>query len=123
MKIVLAVYIFIHGFAHLVGFLSYWKLLKDPNMPFKTTLFMDRIDVGNTGIKIVGLIWLLVAMAYAYVGIILLKQYISWYFYAWIVTIVSLVLCVSGYPDTKYGILANVILIVFLVLNGFFHWL
>lgn len=84
---------------------------------------MDRIDVGNTGIKIVGLIWLLVAMAYAYVGIILLKQYISWYFYAWIVTIVSLVLCVSGYPDTKYGILANVILIVFLVLNGFFHWL
>ncbi len=38
MNIALAVFLFIHGFAHIVGFLVYWKLMKDKEVTYKTTI-------------------------------------------------------------------------------------
>jgi hypothetical protein len=37
-------------------------------VPYKTTIFGGGVDVGDTGIKIVGILWLLTALAFTGAG-------------------------------------------------------
>src|SRR5919106_1807207 len=52
-----------HGVAHLVGFVSSWKLATLAELPYKTTVFSGRVDVGDAGIRMMGVLWLLAALA------------------------------------------------------------
>jgi len=123
MKIALAIFLFLHGFAHLAGFLVYWRLLKDKNIPYKTTLYPGNLELGEDGIRLVGFFYLLAAVGFGYVGYELLAGALLWGSYIWYVTIFSILLCTTGLPDTRYGILANILLIVFLVLNYHYVWI
>jgi hypothetical protein len=123
MKIALAIYLFIHGFAHIVGFLVYWKLMKDKEVEYKTTIFPGNIDIGTVGIRFLGLIYLLTAIAFGYLGYDLLTDFAAFQEYIMTVTIVSLVITITGWPDTKFGILANVLLLGFVLLNEQFGWM
>jgi hypothetical protein len=123
MKIALAVFLFIHGLAHIVGFLVYWKIMKDKDVEYKTTIFPGNMNVGDGGIRFVGFVYLLVAIAFGFLGYNLLSNGVYFWEYIWTVTIVSTVLTITGWPDTKIGVLANVILIFFLALNEYMAWL
>ena len=48
-----------HGLVHLLGFVVNWQLASLAEMPYKTTLLAGALDVGATGIRAVGLLWLL----------------------------------------------------------------
>lgn len=123
MNIVLAIFLFIHGFAHIVGFLVYWKIMKNKDVEYKTTIFPGEFNIGGAGIRVVGLFYLVTALAFGYLGFELLAGINIFWEYIWRVTIVSLVLCIIGWPDTKFGVVANVILILFLLVNDHFHWI
>jgi hypothetical protein len=43
-----------HGVAHLPGFLVSWQLATLPDLPYSTTLFAGRLDVGDAGTRILG---------------------------------------------------------------------
>jgi hypothetical protein len=62
MRFVVALILFAHGFAHLVGFVVPWRMATLPQMPYKTTVLANSLDVGKTGIRVVGIVWLLVAV-------------------------------------------------------------
>jgi hypothetical protein len=47
MRFVLAFFLLAHGVAHLVGFVSSWKLATLAELPYKTTVFSGRVDVGD----------------------------------------------------------------------------
>ena len=64
MRFVLAFFLLAHGVAHLVGFVSSWKLATLAELPYKTTVFSGRIDVGDAGIRVLGVLWLLTALAF-----------------------------------------------------------
>ena len=66
MKIFLAIFLFVHGFAHLVGFMIPWKIAKLEEMPYSTSIFFNKINLGHVGIRIVGILWLVAALAYFY---------------------------------------------------------
>jgi hypothetical protein len=123
MNTAVAIFLFIHGFAHVVGFLVYWRILKDKDVEYKTTIFPGDINVGDVGIRFIGLIYLLIAIALGYLGYDLLTDAIVFQEYIWPITVMSTVLTVFGWPDTKFGLLANGILIAFLWLNSQFGWL
>lgn len=55
MRFFVALILFGHGFAHLVGFVVPWRMTTLPQMPYKTTVLADAIDVGNAGIRVVAL--------------------------------------------------------------------
>jgi hypothetical protein len=57
-----------HAIAHLVGFLVPWKVLELEEIPYKTTLLAGRIDVADNGIRVVGILWLFVAIAFTASG-------------------------------------------------------
>ena len=123
MRYVLAVLLFIHGFAHLVGFVVPWKLAKLDEMPYKTTLLGGRWDVGDSGIRGMGVLWLLMALAFftlagtlGLTGIVLEDQLLAFSF-------VSAILCVLGWPDSKLGLVANALIVGLYFLSRSQGWL
>jgi hypothetical protein len=122
MRIAVAIYVLIHGFCHLVGFVVPWKLITSKEEPYRTTLLAGAIDVGDAGIRVVGLLWLAVALAFLVVGVGALASAPWWRNVTLVLTAVSLVLCVFGLPGAKIGILANLLLAAYLA-AGHFGWL
>jgi hypothetical protein len=60
---ILTLLLLLHGVVHLLGFVVPWQLAEPEGFPYKTTLLSGRLDVGPVGIRVVGVIWLLVALA------------------------------------------------------------
>jgi hypothetical protein len=109
-----AVFLFIHGFAHTVGFFVQWKILKLKDIPFSTKIFYGKFDVGNAGIHVVGIIWLFIAIFCVLAGYGILSASDWWKTATLLVILFSFIFCILGLPDTKMGIIANVIVIAFL---------
>lgn len=63
MRIGLALLMTLHGFAHLVGFMVPWQL-GPVGGSYKTTLLAGQLDIGNTGIRMVGVFWLAGALGF-----------------------------------------------------------
>lgn len=58
MRMALALFLLVHGTAHLPGFTLAWRLTSNPDMPYTTTLLGGLVDVGEAGIRVVGVLWL-----------------------------------------------------------------
>lgn len=114
MRIAVGIYLLIHGFCHLVGFLVPWKLITSKEEPYKTTLLSGAIEVGDVGIRLVGILWLLTALAFLVDGVGALAAWSWWREAAFGLAITSTVLCVFGLPGAKIGILANILLLAYL---------
>lgn len=104
MNYAIATFIAIHGFAHLVGFVVPWRLRELEEMPYSTLIFGGRFDVGETGIRFVGLLWLAAALGYfATAGAIFFLS-VWWMTALFGVTVFSLFLCIAGWPHSKIGL-------------------
>lgn len=123
MKIVLGVLLLMHGVAHLVGFLVPWRLFEADDLPYGTTIFAGRIDVGPTGIRLVGLVWLAVAVAFAVTAVAVWTASPRALSAIPPLVLASLVLCVAGWPAAKIGIPVNLGLLALLGLDRLFDWL
>ncbi len=121
MRIALAVFMVFHGIAHLVGFAGSWGLLK--NVPRKTTILSGRADLGETGIRIYGVVWLILAIAFLFAAIAAGIGAPGWVHWTPWVALASLVLCGLAWPDAPVGLAANVVILALLHLgarNGWF---
>ena len=102
-RIAFAILLFVHGFAHLVGFVVPWRIATLKEMPYRTTLFVGSIDSGERGIRAVGVLWLIAAVAFAVSGLgVILRAPWSVPLTA-IAVVCSVVLCVAGGPDSRIG--------------------
>ena len=110
MNIAAAVILFAHGLAHLVGFVGPWRL--NARVPYKTTILADRVDIGNLGAKIVGLLWLFLAIDFALVAWGASAGATWWPLAALATALVSLVLCLLTWPDAMYGAFVDIGIIV-----------
>lgn len=109
--------ILVHGFAHLVGFLVPWKLAKLDEAPYRTTLLGGKLDIGDSGIRLVGICWLLTAIAVGVAGVAMFFSFPWWYGYTLAVSAVSLLLCILGWPDSRFGVSINVVVLAYLVIG------
>ncbi len=123
MHILFALIFFGHGFAHLPGFLAYWKLADFKEMPYKTTVLAGKFDVGDVGIRVFGFLWLIAALAFLASSISVGLRLSWWQSAALVTSTFSLVLCIIGLPDTRFGLFVNIVLIAFLLLNRQMGWL
>jgi hypothetical protein len=122
-RIAIGVYLLIHGVCHLVGFVVPWKIAALKEEPYKTTLLMDAFDIGDAGIRVIGILWLLAAIGFV-AGAAGVFAHVSWWrplvFY---LSIFSLVLCVFGLPGARIGIIANAIILVYLIGGERLGWI
>lgn len=123
MRIALACFLFAHGLAHLPGFIIPWRLATMADMPYKTTLLSDRINAGDVGIRIVGVLYLLAALSFAASGAGLLIDSSAWLLPVFAVAAFSLVLCVLSWPEARVGVYVNLAIFGFLLLGTGMNWL
>ncbi len=122
MRIVVGTYLIFHGLCHLVGFVVPWKIISTKEEPYKTTLLFGAIEIGDMGIRVVGLLWLVAALAFMLDGVGAFIASPMWRPLAWGLALFSLVLCVLGLPGAKLGILANALVLLY-SLGIKLHWL
>jgi len=96
MRWLLAGLLVAHGIAHVVGFVVPWKLLASKEMPYRTTILSGSVDLGETGARLLGLVWLGVAVGFAIAGAGVLARVSWWYGVALALVVVSVALCVAG---------------------------
>ena len=108
MKFIVAAILAAHGLAHLVGFVSSWRLATLPELPYTTTTFGGRFDLGDAGIRLVGLLWLVTALAFMGSAVAVAVDARGAAGFAGVVTIASLCLCAAQWPDTRIGLVVNI---------------
>ena len=117
MRFVLACVLVAHGVAHLVGFVSSWKLATLAELPYKTTAFSGHVDVGDAGIRVMGVLWLLAALAFLVAAIALATE-AGWAGRFTVAGVIaSLTLCVVGWPDARVGVAINMGLVLLLAIG------
>jgi hypothetical protein len=123
MRVVFAIYLFIHGFSHLVGFIVPWKIAKLEDAPYTTRILAGVFEIGDTGIRIVGIFWLITALVFIILALVVITQTASWSNPLLLTTIFSFLLCLIGLPDAKIGLIANGLVLIFLLINNTMNWL
>jgi hypothetical protein len=98
-----------HGAAHVVGFLGPWRLVKD--VACGTTILSGRVDVGEAGAKMIGILWLLVACGFVVIALGAFLRAGWWPTGAIVTAAASLALCVVGWPDARTGLAVNVVIL------------
>lgn len=122
MRMVLGALFLGHGAAHIVGFVVPWKLVTSAEVPYRTTVLGGSVDFGPVGVRILGLLWLLVAVAFVSLAAALQQHTSWWYRDAFVLAAVSLALCALSWPESRPGILANAIVLAMLIAGGLLGW-
>ena len=115
MRILLAALLLAHGTAHVVGFVVPWRIVASSEVPYRTTVL--GADVGPVTIRILGIVWLIVACLFVTLAATVFRHALWRYDAAFALVAVSVVLCVLGLPEARPGLLANAAIVVFLVLG------
>jgi hypothetical protein len=100
-----------HGLIHLIGFVVPWQVVAVEGFPYRTTVLDGTADLGEIGVRVVGVIWLVCAIGFIVAAVGLLRR-TTWALpLTAILAIVSLVVCVVGLPETAMGIAVNVLIL------------
>jgi hypothetical protein len=107
MRYAVAGILLVHGIAHLPGFAVPWRLLSSPEMPYSTTLLSGRWVVGPAGIRLVGIAWFLVGLAFVVAAIAYARLSPSAVMLTGAVAAMSLVLSMLNWPQARIGVFVN----------------
>ena len=110
MRLALAMLMAIHGIAHTAGFAESWRLAP-ATVAYKTTVFGGRVDLGDTGIRAVGVLWLAVAIAFLAIAAATVLNASWWQPAAVVAATASIVLTFLELPQARLGTLINVIIL------------
>lgn len=104
MRIALIIIIGIHGIIHLFGFLKAFGISE-------FTTLSQPIS------KTFGLIWLLTFLLFALAIVLFILQFHYWWLSGFLAVVVSQVLIFNYWSDTKFGSIANLIILVSLIIT------
>jgi hypothetical protein len=122
MRIAIAMLMLFHGVAHLPGFAVPWRLVSSPEMPYRTTVLAGHLYVGATGIRAVGVLWLLLALAFVAAAASAFASREWWVPLATGVAFASLALSLVALPGSRIGVAVNLVLLAALFAANRFVW-
>ncbi len=102
-----AAFLILHGLIHLLGPTAYWKLWKIEGLPHKTTLLGGAWDVGDTGTRLFGGLWLVPAVGFVVSGIAILAGAAWWPLLLALTAVKSLVLTLLDWSVAYAGAVVN----------------
>ena len=110
MRYVLALLLLGHGIAHLPGFLVGWQLASFPELPFRTTVVANHIDVGLVGARILGTSWMIMSLMFVVLAAAVAFRSTRWPEALPAALALSTLLCVLGWPEARIGLAMNAVL-------------
>lgn len=122
MRYALAVLFLLHGIAHLIGFLVPWGFVESDQPPL-TSLVNGTIAVSSATLRLLALLWIPLAAAFAGAAVGLLIGAGWWYSTAMVASAASLVFSVIHWPLARVGVYLNVLILLYLILTDVIAWL
>jgi hypothetical protein len=101
----------LHGLIHLMGTTVYMKLGRLEGLPYKTTLLRGRWELGESGMRFFGALWVLPAVGFVLGGAALLAGHAMWVPLVVVTTLVSLVLTVLDFSAAYAGAVLNAVIL------------
>lgn len=97
----------LHGLVHLLGTAVYLELAEVPEFAYATTVLGGRVNLGETGIRVFGVLWAVAAAGFVASAVALVAEWRQWRTLLVAVTLLSLVLTVLDYGNAYAGIVVN----------------
>lgn len=111
-----AFFIFAHGLVHLIGVVVYWQMADVEEFPpYKTTLLNGRWEIGDIGMRIYGLAWLIATLGFVVAAIGLVFRQDWWIPVLFTTSLFSLVVNALGWEWAKYGALLDILILGVLI--------
>ena len=104
-----------HGLVHLLGVAVYLEFATVPDLSYKTTLLGGAIDVGDSGMRIYGLLCGVDAVGFVASAGAFLADWHSWRRLLVVVTLFSLGLTILDWTVASAGIAVNLVILGVLV--------
>lgn len=117
-RIAFAVFLVLHGIAHGVGFASAWRLGEFRDAPPDTTLLAGRLDVGGSGMRVMGVLWLVTGAAFVLAAAGVWRDAAWWLPVTASVAVVSLAMSILGLPEARIGVVIDVLILASLLFMG-----
>lgn len=114
MRILIAIVLIVHGLAHTVGFVTPWRIGPGRNTPYRTTVLSGAVDLGDTGIRVMGILWLVAALTFVLAGVGAFATFPWWRTVTLYAAIFSLILSILGWPDSRIGVFINIAILAYL---------
>jgi len=124
MKTALAIFLFINSLVHFTGFVIFWRNEQQGfNQRYRRVFLRKDPALEKFGFRVIAIFYFLLALAFVYFGIELLVGLNLFWDNIWRVTFISLIFCIAGWPKAKLGVVANTLLIIFLIMNSIYYWI
>jgi hypothetical protein len=121
-KFLMSALLIVHGLVHILGFLIFFEFMEVDTLKYTTRVLWGRFEIGRIGIRLLGVVWLLVMVAFIAAGVGLLVSAPWWLSLTLWTTAASAVLCLLGLPDTVFGLIINGLIFAILYFGGTFSW-
>jgi hypothetical protein len=115
MHTLIALLLLIHGVAHVVGFVAAFRLMPD-TVAHVTTLLGGLISIGEPATQVLGILWLVVALAFAVAAVGALVRADRWPAFTGAAAIASLVMCLLFWPEARIGAGADAGILILLAI-------
>ena len=110
-----------HGLVHLIGFVVPWQVAAIEGFAYRTTILNGTLEIGDSGARLVGAMWLALAIGFGVTACGLSRRQKWTPLAAGLVASGSLVVCLLGLPETATGVLVNAAILAllgFLAMTG-----
>ncbi len=88
-----------------------WRLLTLPELPYRTTILRGRLDFGDRGIRVWGLLWLALAVAFGLLAVGVWLRSSWWLRMLPIAAGLSALCCLLAMPEARMGLAANLVVL------------
>jgi hypothetical protein len=111
LRYVIAVLLALHGLIHTLGFAATWQLGQITAIP-STPTFPSGLLAGSALPRLLGVLWLLLALAFIGAAVGLATTAAWWRGLLFLAAVVSLALCVAWWNDAKFGFVIDIIILL-----------
>lgn len=119
MRVLAGAALAVHGLIHLIGFVVPWQLATLDGFPYRTDVL--GADLGATGMRVVGVVWLVLAVGFVVAGVGVVRRA------AWALPLtaglaaLSLVVCLLALPAAAAGAVIDVVVLLGLAALALSH--
>ena len=115
-----AFFVFTHGLVHLIGVVVYWQLAEVEEFPpYKNSLLNGRWKIGDIGMRIYGLLWLIATLGFVVAAVGMVIQQDWWIPMLFGTSIFSLVVNALDWEWAKYGVILDILILAVLVVTQY----
>lgn len=117
LRIAAAIILFLHGLIHLIGVVVFLKIVETKDLPYSTKVLGGRVDIGELGTRILGVLWLVATIGYVIASYAVVADLGWWQGAVVATTCLSLFVTILGWKDSVFGTIFNVLILLVLALT------